>query len=268
MEKSNAKLSSTNHISLLHPSKEPILSAEELIKAFSTSLEKKPLSSNLISVEVDSGAKLNNPTGSWLESKRTEARIRNLFKQVSVCKVAQKGQLSKAVWDGSLKKAKVIKSCGKYWNVMGHLHDNSLYLHSEEALFLLECNNLELMHNCVAMSLQQAFQLLISNEPGNCSLESYLTYSKLVRLGYKVVRHQKDLKRINMKHQRLDKIDKNKNGRIDKKIATSEQNNESLELIDEEITSDNSNNRIESEDTNTHMYRNILGNSQIIVKKR
>ena len=149
------------------------------------------------SIEIDTGEKLNKPTGSWLESKRVEARLRNLRKQVSVPKVAQKGQLSEAVWDNTLRKARVTKPCGKHWNVMGYLYENNLYLHSEEALFLLECNNLELMYDGIAMSLQQAFQLLVSEKHGDCTLESYLTYSKLMRLGYKVIRHQRNLHIMN-----------------------------------------------------------------------
>ena len=70
-------------------------------------------------------------------------------------------------------KAKVTKSCGKYWNVMGHMQENNLYIYLEEALFLLECNSLELIHDDIAMSLQQAFQLLTSQK-SDCSLESYL----------------------------------------------------------------------------------------------
>ena len=183
---------------LLHHSKEPILSAEELIKVYNISLDRKlnlnTLSSATDSIEIDKGEKINNPTGTWLESKRVEARLRNLRKQVSVPKVAQKGQLSEAIWDNTLKKARVTKPCGKQWTVMGHIYENNLYLHSEEALFLLECNNLELMYDNIAMSLQQAFQLLILDKRGDCTLESYLTYGKLMRLGYKVVRHQRNLR--------------------------------------------------------------------------
>ena len=181
---------------LLHHSKEPILSADELIKVYNISLDKKSnlTSSNCVtdSIEIDTGEKLNNPSGAWLESKRVEARLRSLRKKVSVPKVAQKGQLSEAIWDNTMRRARVTKQCGKQWNVMGHLYENNVYLYSEEALFLLECNNLELMYDSIAMSLQQAFQLLILDKHGDCTLESYLTYGKLMRLGYKVVRHQRN----------------------------------------------------------------------------
>ena len=173
---------------------EAILSAKELIDIYNLSLDKKPnygLRNTAINIDADTGSKLNNPTGSFLEINRTQTRLRNLFQQVSIPKVAQKGQLSQAIWNNSLMKAKVTKSCGKYWNVMGHMQENNLYIYLEEALFLLECNSLELIHDDISMSLQQAFQLLTSKK-SDCSLESYLTYSKLARLGYKVLRHRKD----------------------------------------------------------------------------
>ena len=177
---------------LSHHSKESVLSAKELIDVYNLSLDKKPnyRFSNSMSKcnEADTGAKFNNPSGTWLETNRTQTRLRSLFQQVSIPKVAQKGQLSEAIWDNSLMKAKVTKSCGKHWNVMGHTHENSLYIYLEEALFLLECNSLELIHDSIAISVQQAFQLLTSKK-SDCSLENYLTYSKLTRLGYKVVRH-------------------------------------------------------------------------------
>ena len=182
---------------LFHDSKETILSAEELVKFYGASVDRKSTSytPNLHSMcdDVNTGQKRLNPTGSWVESKQVDARIRNLIHSVSRPKVAQKGQLSEAVWDCDMRKALVSKSCGKYWTWMGHMHEDCLYLRSEEALFLLESNSLELTYKNVAMSVQQAFQLLISNKNSDCTLESYLTYSRLVRLGYKVLRHQKTL---------------------------------------------------------------------------
>ena len=180
---------------ILSYSNEPILSAKELIDIYNQSLDKKTncrsQKADTDSIEFDTGSKLNNPSGSLSEINRTQSRLKNLLHQVSFPKVAQKGQLSEAVWDDFLMKAKVTKSCGKHWNVMGHLHENNLYIYIEEALFLLECNSLELVYKNIAMSLQQAFQLLDS-EKSDCSLENYLTYSKLARLGYKIRRHISD----------------------------------------------------------------------------
>ena len=180
---------------ILSYSNEPILSAKELIDIYNQSLDKKSnwrsQKADTGGIEFDTGSKLNNPSGSLSEINRTQSRLKNLLHQVSFPKVAQKGQLSEAIWDDFLMKAKVTKSCGKHWNVMGHLHENNLYIYLEEALFLLECNSLELVYKNIAMSLQQAFQLLDS-EKSDCSLENYLTYSKLARLGYKIRRHISD----------------------------------------------------------------------------
>ena len=127
---------------LFHDSKETILSAEELVKFYGASVDRKSISHtpNLHSIynDVDTGQKRLNPTGSWMESKQVDARIRNLINGVSRPKVAQKGQLSEAVCDFDMRKALVNKSCGKYWTWMGHMHEDCLYLRSEEALFLLE----------------------------------------------------------------------------------------------------------------------------------
>ena len=43
---------------------------------------------------------------------------------------------------------------GRHWETLGHLVDSQLCLHPEEALFLMESNNLVVSHGGVAMSMQ------------------------------------------------------------------------------------------------------------------
>ena len=80
-----------------------------------------------------------------------------------------------------------IEAVGRHWKSLGHVVDGQLCLYPEEALFLLECNNLLVTFGEVDMSLQQGYELLLND---GCSLEEYWTFSTLSRLGYKVVRHQ------------------------------------------------------------------------------
>lgn len=61
-------------------------------------------------------------------------------------------------------------------------------LFPEEALFLIESNLLSLTVNGVSLSVQEAFQLLLSPENG-LTKEEYMVYAHLRRLGYIVVRH-------------------------------------------------------------------------------
>ena len=188
---------------LLFSSREAILSAEELITTFNESTDRKSTTttsstSSSVLNDINAGLKLNNPTGSWLESNRIKARLRSLYEHMSIPRVFQKGQLSQAVWDCLAKRAKVTKPCGKHWNTMGHIYKNQLHIFPEEALFLIESGSLQLLdgRTGIPMPLQQAFEILLMDNGNDCTLEGYHTYSRLVRLGYKVLRHQRDVSMV------------------------------------------------------------------------
>lgn len=166
------------------PSKEYALTAEELIRVHgerhNTTLP-------------STGEKSSQPSGDALHSMQIQSRLQDIHVSVSVPRVAQRCHISESYWDSELGVAIVTKQVGKYWDTMGYLDKDwqQLCLRAEEALFLMESNNLEVSFGGVAMSVQQAYEVMLSQ--GKCTLEEYLTYSHLMRQGYKVVRHQGDL---------------------------------------------------------------------------
>jgi len=175
---------------------EKILSAEELLKC-----HQDRQNFNL----PNYGEKSIRPNGSWQESHDLQHRLDTLKSTLEAPRVSQRSQLSEAIWKSTIAEAQVVRPSGKHWDVLGHIRDDQLHLHPEEALFLLESNNIEIKSNDIAMSIQQAFEVMLGK---NCSLSEYRTYSHLVRQGYKVVRHQGDLgityyeKKIRLDHYR------------------------------------------------------------------
>ncbi len=161
------------------------------------------------------GEKRNSCNNTWMENKQVESRRRSLHHAIAAPHVAQRSQISEAVWVVDKDKARVTKPTGKQWDVFGHVVDNEFHLSPEEALFMLESESIQITCDSVPMSLQQAYEAMLGKD---CNLEEYLTFAHLTRLGYKVVRHQGDLgitkyvKDINLdKYQRKRKAKPNSN---------------------------------------------------------
>lgn len=69
------------------------------------------------------------------------------------------------------------------WHLYGYVRHNVQYLHPHEAVHLIEINRLELYHNRVIVSLQQAYCLLLGGV--DCmAAETYFVYSTLMRSGF------------------------------------------------------------------------------------
>lgn len=178
------------------------------------------------------GAKETTPTGSWVEAKHVQSRLRNLHDITAYPRVNQRSQLSEAAWDKQLHRAKVSKAIGKHWETMGSLVDSQLCLYPEEALFMMECNNLEVTYDGIAMSLQQSYEMMLDKD---CTLEEYLTYSMLSRQGYKVVRHQGDLGITSYERQiRLDRYQRKRKKDSQGPSEVKQQKLEEVEILEEE----------------------------------
>ena len=163
-----------------------ILSAEKMVSLYTCAtrnLKERRKEEEAIS---GTGTKMNEPSGSPEESRLLQSRLKALDSSISAPRVTPRNQLSEGVWDGTV--VKIVKAIGKVWEVVGFVDPElgNLCCHPEEALFLMESNNLEITHNGIPLSIQTAFQSLTNV----CSLEHYLVYSHLSRLGYKVVRHK------------------------------------------------------------------------------
>lgn len=103
-------------------------------------------------------------------------------------RICRKSNLSVAHWEQSNCLAVVTVRKGSSFHKFGHETKEGLFLHPEEALFLLDQGLLQLKHDNFPLSLEEAYILLI---PILSSLEHYQVYSHLCKLGFVVTRFKK-----------------------------------------------------------------------------
>ncbi|KAJ8786957.1 hypothetical protein J1605_023212 [Eschrichtius robustus] len=77
---------------------------------------------------------------------------------------------------------------GKFWQTMGFSEQGRQRLHPEEALYLLECGSIQLFHQDLPLSIQEAYQLLLTED--TVTFLQYQVFSHLKRLGYVLRRFQ------------------------------------------------------------------------------
>nr|CAD7393698.1 unnamed protein product [Timema cristinae] len=142
------------------------------------------------------GDKDFRPSHSWLEDKQIQRAIDERKALLEEERVVKLGNLARAEWNDELKEAEVTRVTGKHWQVIGHERKTKIWLYPEEALYLLEMSNLELMYGGVALSVQQAYNVVLGSKTG-CTLDEYRTYAHLMRQGYRVMRHSPSLKVTN-----------------------------------------------------------------------
>ncbi|XP_058791697.1 uncharacterized protein LOC131664531 [Phymastichus coffea] len=136
------------------------------------------------------GEKHFEPTHSWLENMQIENGLKNRKKLLKLERVTRNSKLAVAEWLPGIQKAKVIKKSGQKWDNFGTYERSNFYLLPEEALMLLEMNNLEVLWNGMPLSIQQAYEVMINAENSKCTLDEYRVYSQLVKWGYKLQRFQ------------------------------------------------------------------------------
>ncbi|XP_077980248.1 uncharacterized protein LOC144435534 [Glandiceps talaboti] len=100
---------------------------------------------------------------------------------------ARLGSVAQATWHPDRGQAEITVERGKFWLTMGHHRNGKKWLYPEEALFLIDMGALELYYSSVALSVQEAYSMVI---PKDIPLDYYQVYSHLLRLGYIVKRHQ------------------------------------------------------------------------------
>ncbi|KAK7111807.1 hypothetical protein V1264_011381 [Littorina saxatilis] len=155
-----------------------ILSAEELFRC-----RKR----ENLSVPQRGGAKDYEPDGSWLQDKRLEAFYEEHQSVLAEPRVEKSGSLVKGTWSSEMRLVNLEKTA-KFWMKMGFADQQRNWLHPEEALFLMEVNCLDLRHQGLSLSLQEACDLLL-HPSCDISEEEYQVYAHLRRLGFIVIRH-------------------------------------------------------------------------------
>uniref|UniRef100_A0A0P4VXE2 tRNA-splicing endonuclease subunit Sen54 N-terminal domain-containing protein n=1 Tax=Scylla olivacea TaxID=85551 RepID=A0A0P4VXE2_SCYOL len=138
---------------------------------------------------LPSSEKVDEAMGSWMEEKMVESRLQEHRTLLEEPKIARKDQLPTGEWLPESQMVKLTRP-GKFWHHMGVETDIGKCLYPEEAVYLIDTGELEVVYDGLPLSLQQAQSVLLQDAH---HLDQYLVYSHLTRTGCKVVRHQPHL---------------------------------------------------------------------------
>ncbi|XP_053939564.1 tRNA-splicing endonuclease subunit Sen54 isoform X1 [Cuculus canorus] len=94
--------------------------------------------------------------------------------------------LVKAEWKPEQGIVELQSPAGKFWHTMGFSERGKQCLLPEEALYLVECGTIQLFYKDQPLSVQEAYEMLLSQEA--VSLPHYQVFSHLKQLGYVVLR--------------------------------------------------------------------------------
>ncbi|XP_059938386.1 tRNA-splicing endonuclease subunit Sen54 isoform X2 [Mesoplodon densirostris] len=156
-----------------------VLSAPELFAARSRS-QKLPQRSH--------GPKDFLPDGSAAQAERLRVCREELWQLLAEERVERLGSLVAAEWRPEEGFVELKSPAGKFWQTMGFSEQGRQRLHPEEALYLLECGSIQLFHQDLPLSIQEAYQLLLTED--TMTFLQYQVFSHLKRLGYVLRRFQ------------------------------------------------------------------------------
>ncbi|KAM9393516.1 tRNA-splicing endonuclease subunit Sen54 [Pholidichthys leucotaenia] len=123
------------------------------------------------------------------QRQRVEQSLNEHWSLVSEERVERLGNLVKAAWLPSERIVVLQSPAGKFWQTMGFAAKGKQYLLPEEALYLMECGNLQVFYQDLPLSIQDGYEKFLSSD--TMSLQQYQVFGHLKRLGYVV--HRFDL---------------------------------------------------------------------------
>ncbi|XP_042721198.1 tRNA-splicing endonuclease subunit Sen54 isoform X1 [Lagopus leucura] len=132
------------------------------------------------------GQKEFAPDGSDEQAERLRLCLEEQRQQLAEERVERPENLVKAVWKPEHGIVELESPAGKFWHTMGFSERGKQCLLPEEALYLLECGSLQLFNKDAPMSVQEAYEILLSQ--GAMNLLHYQVFSHLKQLGYIVLR--------------------------------------------------------------------------------
>ncbi|XP_038942803.1 tRNA-splicing endonuclease subunit Sen54 isoform X3 [Rattus norvegicus] len=139
------------------------------------------------------------PDGSEAQAERLRLCRQELWQLLAEERVERLGSLVAAEWRPEEGFVELTSPAGKFWQTMGYSEEGRQRLHPEEALYLLECGSIQLFYQDLPLSIQEAYQLLLTED--TLSFLQYQVFSHLKRLGYVVRRFQ--LRSVNKKAKAL-----------------------------------------------------------------
>ncbi|XP_056144213.1 tRNA-splicing endonuclease subunit Sen54 isoform X2 [Lampris incognitus] len=126
------------------------------------------------------------PNDSEQQRQRLQQSLDEHWDLVSEERVERLGNLVKALWIPSDQTVELQSPAGKFWQTMGFSADGKQYLRPEEALYLMECGNLQVFYRDLPLSIQEGYERFLSSK--TVTLKQYQVFGHLKRLGYVVNR--------------------------------------------------------------------------------
>ncbi|XP_061472146.1 tRNA-splicing endonuclease subunit Sen54 isoform X2 [Rhineura floridana] len=126
------------------------------------------------------------PDGSEEQEERLQQCREEHWQLLEEERVERLGSLVKAEWKPQEGIVELKSPAGKFWQTMGFAELGKQCLQPEEALYLLECGSVQLFYRDLPLSVQEAYENLLSQK--SVSLLMYQVFSHLKRLGYIVLR--------------------------------------------------------------------------------
>ncbi|XP_029015493.1 tRNA-splicing endonuclease subunit Sen54 [Betta splendens] len=126
------------------------------------------------------------PNDSDEQRQRLEQSLNEHWSLVSEERVERLGNLVKGIWIPSDQIVELQSPAGKFWQTMGFSANAKQCLLPEEALYLMECGNLQVFYRDLPLSIQDGYERFLSSK--TISLQQYQVFGHLKRLGYVVNR--------------------------------------------------------------------------------
>ncbi|KAM8845706.1 tRNA-splicing endonuclease subunit Sen54 [Spinachia spinachia] len=126
------------------------------------------------------------PDDSEEQRQRLQQSLTEHWSLVSEERVEKLGNLVKATWIPSEGIVELQSPAGKFWQTMGFSVSGKQLLLPEEALYLMECGNLQVFHLELPLSVQDGYERFLSSS--TVSLLQYQVFGHLKRLGFVVHR--------------------------------------------------------------------------------
>ncbi|NXR07800.1 SEN54 endonuclease, partial [Semnornis frantzii] len=126
------------------------------------------------------------PDGSAEQAEKLRLCQEEQWEILSEERVERLGNVVKAEWKPGQGIVELQSPAGKFWHTMGFSKQGKQCLLPEEALYLLECGSVQLFYRDLPLSIQEAYEVLLSQEA--VSLPHYQVFSHLKQLGYIVLR--------------------------------------------------------------------------------
>ncbi|KAK1877381.1 tRNA-splicing endonuclease subunit Sen54 [Dissostichus eleginoides] len=126
------------------------------------------------------------PDDSDEQRRRLEQSLNEHWSLISEERVDKLGNLVKATWIPSEKIVELQSPAGKFWQTMGFSAGGKQFLFPEEALYLMECGNVQVFYQELPLSIQDGYEKFLYSS--TLRLQEYQVFGHLKRLGYLVHR--------------------------------------------------------------------------------